>query len=124
MKATLERLSKHEEKDVQIKRQNKQITDLKKKLKKRSSEASNKGSSSEDSGKESNRSKESDDEPNPKNDSTLNSMSIEQIQNLMADAVKIHLEGGSHRAHRYSKPYTNRIDADASRIPTSKISSI
>ena len=86
---------------------NKQITYLKKKLEKRLSEASNKGSSSEDSNKESNRNKKSDDEPNPKNDS----MSIELIQNLIADVVKTHLQGGSHRTHRYSKPYTKRIDA-------------
>jgi len=74
IKAILEGLSKeNEEKDAQIKRQNKQITDLKKKLEKRSSAASDKGSISEDSDKESNRNKESDEEPSPKNDS----MSIE-----------------------------------------------
>ena len=106
IKATLKRLSKEsEEKDAQIKRQNKQIADLKKKLEKRSSEASNKGSTSEDSDKESNRNKESDEDPSPKNDS----MSIEQIQNLIADAVKTHLQGGSHKTHRYSKPYTKRM---------------
>ena len=38
-------------------------------------------------------------------------MSIEQIQNLIADAVKAHLEGGSHRTNRYRKPYMKRIDA-------------
>jgi len=38
-------------------------------------------------------------------------MSVEQIQNLIADAVKTHLEGGSHKTHIYIKPYTKRIDA-------------
>jgi len=41
---------------------------------------------------------------NPKNDLTLHSMSIEQIQNLIADVVKGHLEGGSDRMPHYSKP--------------------
>jgi len=70
MKSTLEWLTKESlEKDAQIKRQNEQIATLMKKLEKRLFEGSNKGSSSEDSDKESNRNKESDDEPNPKNDS-------------------------------------------------------
>jgi len=84
---------------------------LKKKIEKSSSEASNNDSGGEDSDKESNHSKESDDEHNPKNDSTLNSMSIMQIKNLIANAIKAHLKGGSHRIHHYSKPYTKRIDA-------------
>jgi len=66
---------------------------LKKKLEKQSSEVSNKELGGEDSDNESNQSKEFDDECNPKNDSTLNLMSIEQIQNLIANAVKTHLEG-------------------------------
>ena len=84
---------------------------MKKKLEKWPSKASNKGLGGEDSNKEYNHSKESNDERNPKNDSTLNSMSFEQIQNLIADAIKAHLEGGSHRTHRYSKLYAKRIDA-------------
>jgi len=38
-------------------------------------------------------------------------MSVEQIQNLIADAVKTHLEGASHKTHCYSKPYAIGIDA-------------
>jgi len=38
-------------------------------------------------------------------------MSVEQIQSLIADAVKTYLERGSHKIHRYSKPYTKRIYA-------------
>jgi len=112
MKAILERLSKEsKEKDAQIKRQNKQIADLKKKFGKRSSEVSNKGSRSEDSDKESNHNKESDDERKPKSDSSLNSMLVEQIQNLIGNAVKAHLGGDSHKTHLYKKHYTKRIDA-------------
>ena len=66
MKAALKRLSKErKEKDAQIKQQNRQITYLKKKLQKWSSEPLNKDSGGEDSDKESNHSKESDDECNP-----------------------------------------------------------
>jgi len=58
MKGTLERLSKEsEEKNAQIKHQNKQIANLKKKLEKQLSEASNKSSSGKDSDKESNATK-------------------------------------------------------------------
>jgi len=53
IKATLQRLCKEsEEQDAQIKRQNKQIADLKKELRKRSSKVPNKGSGGEDSDKE------------------------------------------------------------------------
>ena len=38
-------------------------------------------------------------------------MLAEQIQNLATDAVKAHLERGSHRTHRYSKSYKKIIDA-------------
>jgi len=37
-------------------------------------------------------------------------MSIKQIQNLIATAVKAHLEGDSHKIHLYKKPYTKRIN--------------
>jgi len=38
-------------------------------------------------------------------------MSIEEIKNLIGDAVKAHLEGGSHRTHCYSKSYMKSTDA-------------
>ena len=59
-----------------------------KKLEKKSSEASNKGSGTEDSNKESNHSEESDNEHKTKKDCSLALMSIEQIQSLIANAVK------------------------------------
>ena len=57
MMAMVERLCKESgQKDAQIRRQNKQIADLTKKLEKRPLEASNKGSQSKESDKESNHS--------------------------------------------------------------------
>jgi len=112
MKATLDRLSKESaEKDAQIKCQNDQIAELMKKLKKKSSKASNKCSDAEDSDKESNHSEESDGEYKAKKDRSLGSMSVEQIQRLIANAVKAQLGGGSHKTHLYTKPYTKRNDA-------------
>ena len=46
-----------------------------------------------------------------KNDRSINLMSVEQIQNLIANAVKAQLGGGSHKTHLYTKPYTKKIDA-------------
>ena len=46
-----------------------------------------------------------------KNDRSINLMSVEQIQNLIANAVKAQLGGGSHKIHLYTKPETKRIDA-------------
>ena len=37
-------------------------------------------------------------------------MSIEQIQSIIANAVKAQLGGGSRKTHLYTKPYTKRID--------------
>jgi len=46
-----------------------------------------------------------------KNVKSCGSMTIEQIQDLIADAVKAQLGGGSRRTHLYTKPYTKRVDA-------------
>ena len=46
----------------------------------------------------------------PKKDSTLDSMSAEQIQSLIVNAVKAQLHRGSHKTNLYTKPYTKRID--------------
>jgi len=69
-------------------------------MRRRSSEASNKGSDGEDSDKKFNHSKESD-ECKPKNNSTLNWMSAEQTQNFIADVVKAHIGGNSHKTNLY-----------------------
>ena len=111
MKATLNWLSKESaEKDAQIKCQNEQITELTKKLEKKSSEAPNKDSGDEDSDNEPNRNKEFDDGCMPKKDSALDSMSVEQIQSLIANVVKAQLSGGSRKTNLYTKPCTKRID--------------
>ena len=76
MKATLDRLLKEStEKDAQIKRQNKQITNLTNKLGK----ASNEHSAGEDSNKDSYHNKESHDEFKLKKDRSSSLMSVEQI---------------------------------------------
>ena len=112
MRTTLDRLARESaEKDAQIKRQNEQIAELMKRLEKKSSEASNKDSDEEDSDKESNRAEESDDERKARKDRSLGSMSVEQIQNLIANAVKAQLGEGSRKTNLYTKPYTKRIDS-------------
>ena len=67
---------------------NKQIADLTKKLEKRPIEASNKCLGVEDSGKESNHNEKFDDEHEAKKDHSFGSMFVEQIQNLITNAVK------------------------------------
>jgi len=59
-----------------------------KQLEKKSYEASNKGSCTKDSDKESNHSEESNDERRAKKDPSLGSMSVEHIQNLIANSAK------------------------------------
>jgi len=44
-------------------------------------------------------------------DHSLGSMSVEQIQSLIANAVKAQLGEKSCKTHLYTKPYTKRIDA-------------
>ena len=112
MKAMMERLCKESaQKDAQIKRQNKRIADLTKKLEKRPIEASNKCSSAEESDAESNHSQDSIEEHKSKKDSSLHLLSTEQIQSLVADAVKFQLGEGSFKTHHYSRSYTKRIVA-------------
>jgi len=38
-------------------------------------------------------------------------MTVKHIQDLIANAVKIQLGGGTHKTHLYTKPYTKRVDA-------------
>jgi len=117
MKATLERLSKESaEKDARIKCQEEQIAKLLKRLDKGPRASSNRDASSDEDKKESNRSEASEDDhgskkgDKPQNDSSLSAMTAEQIQELIANAVKTQL-GVSSRSHLYTKPYTKRIDA-------------
>jgi len=106
MKATLDKLLKESvEKDAQIKHQSRQIAKLTKKLEKRPIKASNKCSDAEDPDDESN--EKSNNERKSENDHFLSSMSIEQIQSLIANAVKAQLGEESYETHLYTK----RIDA-------------
>jgi len=45
------------------------------------------------------------------NDSSLSSITAEQIQELIVNAIKAQLGVGSQKSHIYTKPYTKRIDA-------------
>ena len=47
----------------------------------------------------------------PKHVMSSRSMTIEQIQDLMANAVKAQLGEGSRRTLLYTKPYTKMVDA-------------
>jgi len=112
MKVKLDKLSKESTKMVaQTKRKNEQIAKLVKKLENKSFKASNKGLGAEDSDKVSNHNVKFDNERNAKKDRSLCSKYVEQIQNLIANAVKAQLGGRSHKTHLYTKPYTKRIDA-------------
>jgi len=82
------------EKDVETKCQNDQIAELTKRMEKKFSEASNKGSCAKDSDKESRHSEESDNDSKAKKDCSLGSMSVEQIQILIANAIKAQLGVG------------------------------
>jgi len=87
MKAALERLSKEgAEKDARIKCQEEHIAKLLKKLDKGLCASSGRGISSNE---------------DPQNDSSLSSMTAEQIQKLIANAVKTQLRVGSQKSHLY-----------------------
>ena len=112
MKATLDRLLKESaEKDAQIKHQNKQIANLTKKLEKRPIEASNKCSDAKDSDDEYKHNEKLDNERKSKKDHCLGTMSVEQIQSLIANVIKSQLGEESCKTHLYTKPCTKRIDA-------------
>jgi len=81
-----------------------------KKLKKKSSEASNKGSGDENYNKESNHDEDSNDEHVPKRGFVLGLMSAEQIQSLIANVIKAQLGEGSRKMNLYTKPCTKWID--------------
>jgi len=46
-----------------------------------------------------------------KNNRSLGSMTVEQIQNLIASAVKAQLRGDACKTHFYTKPTTERVKA-------------
>jgi len=118
MKVILEKLTRvSAEKKAHIKFQEEKIAKLTRKLEKWSVQSSTKDSESEDLEKVSIHTQASDNEKQPKkgitpkNIKSSGSMTIEQIQDLIANAVKAQLGGGSSRTHLYIKPYTKRVDA-------------
>jgi len=46
-------------------------------------------------------------------------MTVKQIQDLIANAVKTQLGGGVRKTHLYTKPYAKRVDTPW--LPTSKV---
>jgi len=46
-----------------------------------------------------------------KNDDSLGMMTVGQIQDLIANAVKAELRGHASKTQLYTKPYTKRVDA-------------
>ena len=118
MKVILEKLTReNEEKEACIKFQEEKIAKLTKKLEKWSAQSSTRDSENEDSKKVSIHTEASDSKKQlkkgatPKHVKLSGSMTIEQIQDLMANAVMAQLGGGSRRTHLYTKPYTKRVDA-------------
>jgi len=117
IKATLERLSKESaEKDAHFKRQEEHIAKLLKKLDKGLRASSNRGTSSDEEEKGSNQSEASEDDDGskkgdkPQNNSSLIAMTAEQIQELIANAVKTQLGASSQKSRLHTKPYTKRIE--------------
>ena len=102
---------------MRIKCQEKHIAKLLKKLDKGTRASFNKGASNDKDEKGSNRSEASEEDGRskkggkPQNDSSLSATTAEQIQELIANAVKTQLGVGSQKSHLYTKPYTKRIDA-------------
>ena len=118
MKAMLERLVKEsEEREVRITVLEEKITRLTKKMEKWPTRSSTKNSESEDEEKASIQSEHSDEKIHSKkggqfkNNGSPSSMTAEQIQQLVANAVKAQLGGNVHKTHLYTKPYTKTVDA-------------
>jgi len=118
MKAILEKLTRdNEEKEAYIKFQEEKIAKLTRKLEKWPAQSFTNDSESDDSEKISIHIEASDSEKQPKkgttpkHDKSSRSMTIEQIQHLIANDVKAQRGEGSHRTLLYTKPYTKRVDA-------------
>jgi len=118
MKAILEKLTRdNEEKEARIKLQEEKIAKLTRKLEEQPAQSSTKDSESEDSEKmsihneASNSEKQSKKDATPKYVKSSGSMTIEQIQDLIANAVKAQLGEGSRRTLIYTKPYSKMVDA-------------
>jgi len=85
-------------------------------LEKELARSSIKNSKNEDEKKASFQSEPSDEEVHLKkagqlkNNGSRSSMTVEQIQDLAAKAVKAQLRGDGYKTHLYTKPYAQRVD--------------
>jgi len=118
IKAILEGLIKEsEEKESHIKLQEEMIARLTKKLENRPAQSLAKSSESEKEERASIQSEALDEEVHSKKGGKLKNgrspslMTIKQIQDLIANAIKIHQGGGPCKTHPYTKPYTSRVAA-------------
>jgi len=102
---------------VRIKLQEEEIARLTRKLEKRPVRSLTKGPESDEEERASVQGEASDEEAHSKKGSKLknggspNFMTVEQIQDLIANAVKIQLGRDVRKTHLYTKPYTKRVDA-------------
>jgi len=93
-----------------------------KKLEKRPLETFNKGSDGQESQKESIHSEDSDDDCTKRKESSLGSVSIEQIQSLIVYVVKAQSGGGFHKTHLYTKPIQKGLTSFVCLTVTSPLS--
>ena len=118
MKAMLERLVKEsEEKEAHIELQEEKIAILTRKPEKRPARSLEQSSESDKEEKTFVQSEASDEKVHSKkggklnNDGSPNLMTVEQIQDLIANIVTAELGGGACKTHLYTKPYTKRVGA-------------
>jgi len=118
MKAMLEQLAKEsEEKEARIESQEEKIARLTRKREKRPARSLAKRSESKKEERASVQSEARHKEVHSKrrgklkNDGSLILMTVEQIQDLIANTVKAQLGGGGRKTHLHTKAYTKRVDA-------------
>jgi len=111
IKAMLERLVKEsEENEACIKSQEEKIARLSRKLEKRLARSLAKSSESEEEERASIQSETSNEEVHSKkgsklkNGGSLSLLTVEQIQDLIANTVKLQFGGGASKTHLYTKP--------------------
>ena len=116
IKAMLERLVKeNEKKEACIKLHEEKIDRLTRKLEKRPARSLIKSSESEEEERAFVQSEASDEEVHSKKGGQLKNggssslLTIEKIQDLIANVVKVQLEGGTQKTHLCTKPYTKRV---------------
>ena len=101
---------------MHIKLQEEKIARLTRKLEKQPTRSLAKSSESEDEERASVQSETSNKEVRSKkggklkNDGSPSLIIVEQMQDLLANTVKIQLGVGVHKTHLYTKPYTKRVD--------------